>query len=119
MPGSGGLRSRVAFQRATFTRDAYGDEVKAWATFAAPLIEAREASASESYRAAEVAAEISSRLRVRFTSTLATLNPADRAVMGGVVHEITGVRVKKRRSTRRWLEVDVVARDDIAAEEAP
>ena len=112
MAGSGGLNRRATLQRATVTFDSFGGEVETWGTLASVWVNRRDASAGESYKAQEVGSQISTRFTIRYSSDVASLNPRDRLQYAGQVYQITGVRETKRN---RLLEVDCVARPDIAA----
>jgi SPP1 family predicted phage head-tail adaptor len=114
MTGSGDMNRRATFQRATVTFDSFGGEVETWGTLASVWIHRRDASAGESYKAQEVGGNLTMRFRIRYSSTVATLNPRDRVLYNGRVFNITGVREKQRN---RWLEVDAVIQPDIQAEQ--
>ena len=114
MTGAGKLDRRITIQRATVTRGDFNEEVETWTDLATVFANRRDASASESYRAQEIGAQITTRFTLRWSADVADVNPRDRVVYSGVVHDITGVRETQRN---RWLEVDCVARADIAAEE--
>jgi SPP1 family predicted phage head-tail adaptor len=112
MTGSGSLNRRATLQRATVTRNDFNEEIETWNTLASVWINRRDASANEAYRAQEVGAQISTRFTIRYSSDVDDLNPRDRLLYDGTVYNITGVRETQRN---RWLEVDCVARPDIAA----
>lgn len=112
MSGSGDMNRRVTLQRATVVRGEFNEEIETWGTLAEVWARRDDVSAAESFRAREVGAQLTTRFRIRYSVTVATLNPRDRLVFNGRVYNITGVREKQRN---RWLEVDCVARDDIAA----
>lgn len=112
MTGSGRMNRRATIQRATVTRNSFNEEVETWGTLASVWIDRRDVSAAESFRAQEVGAQIGTRFTIRYSSDVADLNPRDRLTYGGLTYQITGVREKQRN---RWLEVDCVARPDIAA----
>jgi SPP1 family predicted phage head-tail adaptor len=113
MPGAGSLKERITIQRATVAPDDYNAPIRTWAALATVWAERMDASAGESYRAREVGAEITRRFRIRHSSDVADVNPDDRLLFGGVEHNITAVREIERN---RWLEIDCVARADIAAQ---
>lgn len=115
MSSAGTLDRRVTFQRATVSYNAFNEPVEIWATLAVVSVGKRDASAGETYRAQEVGAQITTRFQVRYSPLLSDLNPNDRLIYGSLVHNITAVRQVERN---RWLEVDAVARPDIAAEDA-
>lgn len=109
------LDRRITLQRATVTRGDFNQEIETWNDLATVFAHRRDASASEGYRAQEIGAQLSTRFTIRWSTDVADLNPRDRVIYAGVVHDITGVRETERN---RWLEVDCVARPDIAAEES-
>lgn len=114
MTDAGRLDRRITIQRATVSPNSFNESVETWHTLATVYVNSRAASAGESYRAQEVGAKISTRFIIRHSPVVADLNPRDRLVYGGLVHDITAVREKERN---RWLEIDAVARPDIAAVE--
>jgi SPP1 family predicted phage head-tail adaptor len=114
MTGSGKMNRRATLQRATVTPGPYNDPVETWSTLATVWVNRRDVSAGESYRAQEVGAEITTRFTIRWSAAVADLNPRDRLVFKGLTYNITGVRESMRN---RWIEIDCVARPDIAAAE--
>jgi SPP1 family predicted phage head-tail adaptor len=106
---AGELDRRITILRSTPVTNAYNEPVEtfvAWRSFAAKR---RDASASESYRAVEVGAQITARFTVRFSSDTATITPKDRIQFDGRDYNITAARQVGRR---RWIELDATARDD-------
>ena len=114
MTGSGDMNRRATLQRATVTANGFNELIETWGTLASVWINRKDVSAAEAFKAQEVGAQLSTRFRIRYSSTVAALNPRDRLIYGGLTYQITGVREKVRN---RWLEVDCVARPDIAAVE--
>jgi SPP1 family predicted phage head-tail adaptor len=112
MTGSGEMNRRVTLERATVERNAFNEEIETWSTLATVWAERHDVSAAESFRAQEVGSQLTARFVIRYSATVAGLNPRDRLLYGGRVFNITGVREK---DMNRWLEVDCVARDDLAA----
>jgi SPP1 family predicted phage head-tail adaptor len=106
------MNRRVTLQRATVERNDFNEEIETWGTLATVWARRHDVSAAEAFRAHEVGAQLSTRFRIRYSDTVATLNPRDRLTYRGTVYNITGVREK---DMNRWLEVDCVARDDVAA----
>ena len=109
MSGSGDMNRRVTLQRATMTRNEFNEEVETWGTLAEVWASRQDVSAAESFRAQEVGAQLTTRFRIRYGTTVASLNPRDRLLYVGTVYNITGVREKQRN---RWLEIDAAARAD-------
>ncbi len=118
MPGAGSLDRRITLQRSTVsdTGNAYGEPQETWTTLATVWAKRVDASAAERYRAREVGAEITRHFRIRWSSDVSDLSPTDRVLYGGVVHAITGVR-EPEGTRNRWIEIDCVARQDVAATE--
>lgn len=112
MTGSGDMKRRITLQRATVERNSLNEPVETWETLATLWAMKYDVSAAEAMRAQEVGAELTTRFRIRSDSAWSDLNPADRLIFRGRVYQITGVREK---DANRWLEVDCVARADIAA----
>lgn len=112
MTGSGDMNRRITLQRATVERNSFNEEIETWGTLATVWARKHDVSAAEAFRAQEVGAQLTARFRIRYSDTVATLNPRDRLIFNGLTYNITGVREK---DMNRWLEVDCVARDDIAA----
>jgi SPP1 family predicted phage head-tail adaptor len=101
---AGDLDRRVTLERATVTLDAFGGETQTWATLAEVWAQAMPVSDGEKWRAAEVAATISTRFRIRWR---ADLRVGDRLIYDGRVFDIIGV---KEIGRREGLEITASAR---------
>lgn len=106
---AGALDRRIALQRATMTRDAFNEPVYAWSTLATVWASKTDVSDRERLTSAEVAAEISTRFRVRWSSVTASLTPKDRVSYDGKNYDIVSV---KEISRRAGVEISAVARAD-------
>jgi SPP1 family predicted phage head-tail adaptor len=113
---AGKLDRRIAIQRATVTPNEFNDPIETWSDLTTVWAKRRDASATESYRAQEVGAEITARFTVRWSSVVASVTPRDRLRFDGRLYNITAVRDVGRN---RWREIDAVARADEAAAIAP
>ncbi len=100
----GDLNERVRIER---NRSGPDDPADNWSHVMTVWAKRRDASASESYRAQEVGAEITARFTIRWSVEARTVTPLDRIVHEGRVYAITGAREVKRRC---WIEIDAVAR---------
>ncbi|WPY93161.1 head-tail adaptor protein [Limimaricola variabilis] len=60
-------------------------------------------SDGERWRAGEVAAHVTTRFVVRYSSFSTSIAPTDRIVCEGAVYEITGI--KEGEGRRQWLEI--------------
>lgn len=109
---AGKFNRRITLQSGTASKNARNEAIITWSTLATVWAERVDVSASESFRAQEVGAELTTRFRIRYSATVAGLNPNDRLIYRGVTYNITGVREVQRN---RILEIDTVARDDVAA----
>lgn len=107
---AGPRNRRVVIQRATVTQDpGSGENVETWATLATEWAEMTPLSDSERVKAAEVSAEITTRFRVAWKSSLSTINPKDRLTFDGKTWDIWGV---KEIGFREGLEITAAARAD-------
>ncbi len=106
-----GLRNRrVVIQRATVTQDlGSGENIETWATYATEFAEMLPLSDSERVKAAEVSAEITTRFRVAWKSSISTVNPKDRLTFDGKTWDIWGV---KEIGFREGIEITAAARAD-------
>ena len=105
----GELDRRIVVQRATIALNAFNEPIETWATYATLWAKRMDASASETYRAQEVGAEITVRFTVRWNSVTSLINPKDRITFNSKTYNITAVRDVERN---RWREIDCVARAD-------
>ena len=105
----GQLDRRIVIQRPTITYNSFNEPVESFGNYATVWGSRADASASESYRAQEVGAEITTRFAVRWNSVTRTVNPKDRISYDGRTYNITAVRDVERN---RWREIDCVARAD-------
>ena len=107
---AGKLDRKIELQRFTATTDPdSGEQVKAWAFLAYASASKMDVSDRERVASSEVAAEIGTRFQVRWTSTLADINPKDRLVFEGSTYQIVAVKEIGRRV---GLEISAIARAD-------
>lgn len=116
MTGAGDLDRRMTIQRATTTLNEFNEPIETWGDLATVWAKRRDASATESYRAQEVGAQITARFTIRWSSVVASVNPRDRLSYDGRLYNITAMRDIGRN---QWREIDAVARADEAAAVAP
>lgn len=113
---AGTLDRRITIQRAMLTRNEFNEPIETWTDHVTISAKRRDASASESYRAQEVGAEITTRFTIRWSSDVKDVNPRDRVSVEDKLYNITAVRDVGRNLLR---EIDAVARADEAAEVSP
>ncbi|MGP3699195.1 head-tail adaptor protein [Rhodobacter sp. NSM] len=107
---AGALDRLIQFRRATLTDDGFSS-VETWADHGAPIWASKaDLSDGERWRSAEVAASVTTRFTVRWSSFTADLTPRDRLVCEGREYEIVGV--KEGAGRRQWLEITAAARTD-------
>jgi SPP1 family predicted phage head-tail adaptor len=100
---------RITIQRATASRDEFNEPVNLWLTLATVWASYEPLSDGEAFRASETLAEASARFVVRYSTTLAGLDPKDRLTFDGGTWQI--VRVKEI-GRREGLEITTKARAD-------
>lgn len=106
---AGKLDRRITLERFTATRDEFNEPVETWGTLATVSASYEPLSDGEKFRASETAAEASARFAIRYSTTVADLNPKDRLTFEGDPWEI--VRVKEI-GRREGLEITATARAD-------
>ncbi|HEV7284322.1 MAG TPA: phage head closure protein, partial [Kaistia sp.] len=91
------------------TRDVLNNPVEQWLELATVWASKLDVRDSERFSSAQVGAEIGSRFQIRYSTTVADLNPKDRIVYGGKFYDIVGV---KEIGRREGLEISAMARAD-------
>lgn len=104
---AGPLDRRITIERATATTDAFGGETLTWATVATVWGSREDVTDGERWRAAEVAATITTRFRIRWSSDVSSVSPKDRLVCEGRTYQIHHVKEIQRRT---GLEITASAR---------
>lgn len=106
---AGALDRRIQFRRFTMTDDGF-TTVEAWADHGSPVwASRRDVSDRERMAAMEVAAMITTRFHVRYSSFTAGITPKDRLTCEGVEYDITGIKQMGRRD---GFEITASARAD-------
>ncbi len=88
LPPIGLLRDRVTLQSRTLSASALGDQTATWATEATVWANVQEVSGSEPQQSAQVQADTSCVVELRYHSGL---DPSWRLLFGGNAYQITGV----------------------------
>lgn len=94
---AGNLDRRITLERATESRDAFNDVTLTWSPLATVWASWRPATANERIAAQEVGGEADDVFEIRWSRMAATINPKDRLIYGGRVHEIVGATEIGRR----------------------
>lgn len=105
--GAGPLDRRITIERATVTRNALNEEVRTWSPIATVWASKSDVKDAERWAAHEVAAEVTTRFRIRWQAALANLNPLDRVICEGRTYDINAVKEVGRHE---GLEITAVAR---------
>lgn len=104
------LDRRIQFRRATLSDDGMA-QVETWTDHGSPVwAQKKEVSDGERWRAGEVAAHVTARFVVRWSSFSSDLSPKDRLVCEGREYDITGI--KEGEGRRQWLEITAAVRID-------
>lgn len=115
---AGRLDRRIQFRRGTLVTDGFGTRLEwnaadpAADNLGTPVwAEKSDISDGERWRAGEVAAHITTRFKVRYSSFSVGITPKDRIAFDGMTFDIHGI--KEPPGTRRqWIEITASARND-------
>ena len=111
MTAVGHLDRRIQFLRATRSDDGIA-QVETFRDHGSRVwAQKKEISDGERWRAGEVAAHITARFVVRWSSFTAGITPKDRLVCEGRNYDITGI--KEIEGRRQWLEITAAVRIDL------
>lgn len=106
---AGLLDRRVQFYRATMVDDGFSS-TEVFAVHGQPVSASKaEISDGERWKAGEVAAQITSRFRIRYSAFAAALTPNDRLICEGRAYDIVGLKEIGRREA---FEITAAARND-------
>lgn len=86
---SGSLDRKITIQRATMVPNAAGEDVPTWADLVTVRASKTDIPDGERWRAAEVAATITTRFQVRWNALTASVTPKDRIICEGRVYEVS------------------------------
>ena len=89
--------------------DAFGGESGAWGALATVWAQRTPVSDGEKWRAQEVAAAITERFLIRWSSTVSGVSAKDRISYNSRLYDISGVKEVGRR---QYIEITAAARDD-------
>lgn len=106
---AGKMDRRIRLERFTSALDEYNEPIETWAPLATRWASYEPLSDGEKFSAWETTASVSARFQIRWSRGVADLNPKDRLIFDGVVHEI--IRVKEV-GRREGLEITTAARAD-------
>lgn len=106
---AGRMDRRITIERFTVTKNAFNEDVEAWAPLVTVWASKEDIRDGERWAAAEVSAEITTRFRIRYSSQVADVNPKDRLLFDGREYNIVAV---KEIGRREGLEITAAARAD-------
>lgn len=99
----------ITIERATTTRNEFGELIEQWEILASVYAEEIERLVNEQWRAEQLAAETRLQFKAWWTSDLSDLSPVDRLMFEEQTYQILGVQEIGRR---RELLITAVARSE-------
>jgi len=109
---AGKLDRRITLQRFTTTKNEFNEDVQTWADLATVWASKEDIRDSERWQASEVAAEVTTRFRIRWSNTVKDIDPRDRVLFDGRIYAINAVKEIGRRV---GLEITAAARAERVA----
>jgi SPP1 family predicted phage head-tail adaptor len=106
---AGSLDRRVTVERAGLTTDEFGQDLESWAPLAIVWAAKEDIRDSEMLAAQQVGATVTTRFRIRWSQSVASLTPRDRLVYAGRAYQVVAVKEIGRRV---GLEVTATAEAD-------
>lgn len=100
MLAAGSLDRRIRIERATTTKNGFNEDVQSWEELATVWAAKQEVPDGEKWRAGEVAASITTRFRVRWSTVISTVDERDRIIFEGRLFDITRLKEIGRRVGR-------------------
>lgn len=104
---NGKLRHRIALQRQSTTQDAAGHPAQTWTTFATRRASIQPLNGREYLKASGEGSDVSTRIRMRYDATVATLKAYDRvideSVSPMVVYDIEGPPINPDERNRELI----------------
>lgn len=107
----GSMDRRITILRQAVGVNAYNEPNGTYTSIGQFWAARMDASAGERYRASEVAAELTVRFTLRYSSVTEGINEKDLLRYRGTDYNITGVR-QKMQGRNAYIEIDCVARSD-------
>lgn len=104
---AGRFDRRVVLKRATSSMNGFNEPELTWNTLATVWASVVPVSDAERMRAGETLAAKQSRFTIRYSSTVADLDPKDRLTFDGRDYDLNGV---KELGRREYLEITATAR---------
>lgn len=105
---AGRLDRRITIMRATSLPGALADVVT-WTDLATVWASKEDLRDSEKMKSKEVSAEITTRFQIRYSHTVASVNPKDKVRFDGKIFDIYGT---KELGRREGIEITATARAD-------
>lgn len=104
---AGKLDRRVTILRGSKSKDALNADILVWTAFASVFAMVMPVNDAERLRAGETLGLKSSRITVRYSKTMATVDHRDRLQFDGRLYDINGVKEVGRRE---FIEITATAR---------
>jgi SPP1 family predicted phage head-tail adaptor len=106
---AGALDRRIVIQRVTTSPNEFNAPVETWSTLATVWASKSDLKDGERMQAGEVASTITTRFRIRYSTTVADVNPKDRIAHDGLTYDIVTV---KEIGRSEGIEITAAARND-------
>lgn len=94
---AGDLDRRLTLRRATISMGSYNESVETWGDLATVWASKQDISDAERDRAGQVGATRTTRFRIRYSTTVADVNPKDQLICEGRLYQITATKEIDRR----------------------
>ena len=88
---AGRLRHKITIERQSATEDAHGERIDTWATLAIRWASVEPLNGKEFFASSGEQSQITTRIRLRYDSTLSDLAPPDRISFNSVIYNIESV----------------------------
>lgn len=105
----GKLDRRIVLQRATKSKDSFGQPIETFADWQTVWAAYMPVSDGEKLRANETYSNLTARFKIRWSSAVSTLNTKDRVTFDGRTFDIIGVKELGRRD---GLEITAATRGE-------
>jgi SPP1 family predicted phage head-tail adaptor len=100
---AGRMNKRMTFQSQSTTQDSVGQLVETWSDICERTVSIEPLIGREYFNASGQNSEVTTKIRLRYDSTIGALKPYDRGVHGTVVYDIISVINPNERGTELVL----------------
>lgn len=104
---AGALDRRIIIERAYDERDEFNEPIKRWRPLAGVWASKQDIRDAERIASQEVGAEVTTRFQIRYSASVADVDPKDRIIFEGRVYDIVA---RKEIGRREGIELTAAAR---------